>query len=85
MCRTTHTLFQWEVISHFNTLLPLVVTAKSVNVYGPSKMFLPASTQVSNRLLLTTNKIIYYLNNMILHFFSKASYGVFYIQAQGNF
>ena len=33
----THTLFQCkprEVISNFNTLLPLVVTAKSVNVYG---------------------------------------------------
>ena len=33
----THTLFQCkprEVISHFNTLLPLVKTAKSVNVYG---------------------------------------------------
>ena len=37
MCPTTHTLFQCkprEVISHFNTLLPLVVIAKSVKVYG---------------------------------------------------
>ena len=32
----------------FNTLLPLVVTAKSVKVYGPQEMFLPASTQASN-------------------------------------
>ena len=50
-CPTTHTLLQCkprEVISHFNTLLPLVVTAKSVNVYGLWKRFLPASTQVSN-------------------------------------
>ena len=47
----THTRFQCkprEVISHFNTLLPLVVTAKSVKVYGPQEMFLPASTQASN-------------------------------------
>ena len=37
MCPTTHTLFQCkprEVISHFNSLLPLIVTAKSVKVYG---------------------------------------------------
>ena len=51
MCPSTHTLFQCkprEVISHFNSLLPLVVTAKSVKVYGRWKIFLPASTQVSN-------------------------------------
>ena len=37
MYPTTHTLFQCnprEVTSHFNTLFPLVVTAKSVTVYG---------------------------------------------------
>ena len=37
MCPTTHTLFQCkprEVISHFNILLLLVVTAKSVKFYG---------------------------------------------------
>ena len=48
---TTNTVFQCkprEVTSYFNTLLPLVVTAQSVNVYGLWKMFLPASTQVSN-------------------------------------
>ena len=42
MCHTTH--FQCkptEVISHFNTLLPLVVRAKSVKVYGPKKCFCP--------------------------------------------
>ena len=33
MCPTTHTKPR-EVISHYNTLLPLVVTAKSVKVYG---------------------------------------------------
>ena len=52
LCPTTHTLFHCkprEVISQFNTLLPLVVTAKSVKVYGLWKRFLPASTQVSNR------------------------------------
>ena len=41
MCPTTHTLFQCkprEVISHFNSLLPLVVTAKSVKVYGQVKI-----------------------------------------------
>ena len=34
---TTYTLFQCkprEVISHFNTLLPLVLTAKLVKVFG---------------------------------------------------
>ena len=37
MCPSTHTLFQCkpgEMISNFNSLLPLVVTAKSVKVYG---------------------------------------------------
>ena len=37
MCPTTHTLFQCkprEVIAHFNSLLPLIVTAKSVKAYG---------------------------------------------------
>ena len=37
MCPTTHILFQCkprEVISHFNSLLPLIVTAKSVKAYG---------------------------------------------------
>ena len=46
MCPTTHTKPR-EVISHFNTLLPLVVTAKSVKVYGLEEL-----------LLLTTNNII---------------------------
>ena len=51
MCPTTLTLLRCkprEVISPFNILLPLVVTAKSVKVYGLWKMFLPASTKVSN-------------------------------------
>ena len=37
MCLTSHTLFQCkhrEVISPFNSLLPLIVTAKSVKAYG---------------------------------------------------
>ena len=37
MCPTTHTLFQCKpkkVILHFNSLLPLIVTAKSVKAYG---------------------------------------------------
>ena len=42
MCPSTHTLFQCkprEVISHFNSLLPLIVTAKSVKAYGLEKYF----------------------------------------------
>ena len=50
--------------------LPLVATAKSVNVYGLCKRFLPTSTQVSY-CYSVDYKSIYYLNNMILHFFPR--------------
>ena len=82
MCPTSHTLLQCKprrVILHFNTLLPLFVTAKSVKVYGLWKMFLPASYQhkfLTAIILLTTNNIILMIT---LLFFPKASYGVFHI------
>ena len=57
---------RWSLI--LVSFLPLVVIAKSVNVYGLCKRFLPTLTQVSNCYSVDC-KLIYYLNNMILHFF----------------
>ena len=72
MCPTTHTLFQCkprEVISHFNTLLPLVVTAKSVNVYGLWKRFCLPQHKFPTVIQLTTNKYIILIIWFYIFFF----------------
>ena len=82
MLPTTHTKPR-EVISHFNTLLPLVITAKSVKVYGLLEMFLPASTQASVIVDYKINNIILII---ILHFVFQGILWCFsYPLVQGNF
>ena len=78
MCPTTHTLFQCkprEVISHFNSFTTCCNSKISEGLWSLKNIFDSLNTSFQ-LLLLTANNIILII---ILHFFSKASFGVFNI------